>query len=117
MEAQGPGNPPAGGFPGACRNVLPRWHSAGMETAEHLAALSAEGELLARAASRIDHRATAGAHCVLRATASDLHLQLWNRPSGPVAVTGDPAVLAEWARQVRVRWGGPGPRSARPAPA
>lgn len=57
-----------------------------------------------------DADAAADADCVLRGTASDLHLLLWNRPSGPVVTTGDPDVLTAWRRQVRVRWGGPGPR-------
>jgi uncharacterized protein (TIGR03083 family) len=59
--------------------------------------------------------AAAGAECVLRGTASDLHLALWNRPSA-ASVAGDPDVLAAWRRRVRVRWSGPGPRRARPAP-
>jgi uncharacterized protein (TIGR03083 family) len=62
-----------------------------------------------------DAGAAAGADCVLRATASDLHLLLWNRPAGEVDVTGDAAVLAGWRKRIRVRWGGPGPRAARPA--
>jgi uncharacterized protein (TIGR03083 family) len=61
-----------------------------------------------------DPAAAAAAACVVRATASDLHLLLWNRPTGPIATSGDPAVLAEWRKGVRVRWGGPGPRAGRP---
>jgi uncharacterized protein (TIGR03083 family) len=57
--------------------------------------------------------AAAGAECVLRGSASDLYLRLWNRPAD-VDVSGDPAVLAAWGRRVRVRWGGPGPRRSRP---
>jgi uncharacterized protein (TIGR03083 family) len=60
-----------------------------------------------------DAAAAAGADCVLRGTPSDLHLLLWNRPAGSVRTDGDPAVLAAWRTQVRVRWGGPGPRRAR----
>lgn len=59
--------------------------------------------------------AAAGADCVLRGTASDLHLLLWNRPAGEVRTAGDPDVLAAWRRTVRVRWSGPGPRRGRPA--
>ena len=62
-----------------------------------------------------DPAAAAGAECVLRGTASDLHLLLWNRPAAAVETTGDPDVLAAWRKSVRVRWGGPGPRRARPA--
>jgi hypothetical protein len=58
--------------------------------------------------------AAADAECVLRATASDLHLLLWNRPTGEVDVAGDPAVLDDWRRRIRIRWGGPDPR--RPDP-
>jgi len=50
---------------------------------------------------------------VLRGTASDLHLLLWNRPAGEIETTGDPAVLADWRKRIRVRWGGPGPRRSR----
>lgn len=57
-----------------------------------------------------DAAAATAADCVLRGTASDLHLLLWNRPSGPVETTGDPDVLTAWRHQVRVRWSGPGPR-------
>jgi uncharacterized protein (TIGR03083 family) len=60
--------------------------------------------------------AAATAQCVARGTASDLHLLLWNRPSA-AEVGGDPDVLGAWRRRVRVRWGGPGPRGARPEPA
>jgi len=62
-----------------------------------------------------DPAAAAGADCVLRATASDLHLLLWNRPAGEVRTSGNPAVLDTWAEQVRVRWGGPPPAPAAPA--
>ncbi|MFL6127489.1 MAG: maleylpyruvate isomerase family mycothiol-dependent enzyme [Mycobacteriales bacterium] len=67
--------------------------------------------------------AAAAAECVLRGTASELYLLLWNRavPADMTGgVTGDEAVLAAWRRRVRVRWGGPGPRRPRsvgPAPA
>jgi uncharacterized protein (TIGR03083 family) len=61
-----------------------------------------------------DASAAAGADCVLRGTASDLHLLLWNRPAEKVETTGDPAVLADWRTRIRVRWGGPGPRRGRP---
>lgn len=64
---------------------------------------------------RPDPAAAAGADCALRGTASDLHLLLWNRPAGDVETVGDPDVLAAWRKSVRVRWGGPGPRAARPA--
>jgi uncharacterized protein (TIGR03083 family) len=60
-----------------------------------------------------DPTAAATAECVVRGTASDLHLLLWNRPAGPIETTGDPAVLHEWRTGVRVRWSGPGPRAAR----
>jgi uncharacterized protein (TIGR03083 family) len=60
-----------------------------------------------------DRAAAAGADCVLRGTASDLHLLLWNRPAADVETTGDPDVLADWRGRVRVRWGGPGPRRGR----
>jgi uncharacterized protein (TIGR03083 family) len=59
-----------------------------------------------------DATAAADADCVLRGTASDLHLLLWNRPATAVETTGDPDVLADWRRRVRVRWGGPGPRTS-----
>jgi uncharacterized protein (TIGR03083 family) len=62
-----------------------------------------------------DPAAAAGADCVLRGTASDLHLLLWNRPAGPVTTQGDPGVLEDWRRTIRVRWGGSGPRAGRPA--
>jgi uncharacterized protein (TIGR03083 family) len=52
--------------------------------------------------------AAAGAECVVRGTASDLYLLLWNR-AGAASVDGDAEVLAAWRRRVRVRWGGPGP--------
>jgi uncharacterized protein (TIGR03083 family) len=64
---------------------------------------------------RPDPDAAAGADCVLRGTASDLHLLLWNRPAGSVDTAGDPDVLAAWRTSIRVRWSGPGPRRARPA--
>jgi uncharacterized protein (TIGR03083 family) len=57
-----------------------------------------------------DPGAAAGADCVLRGTASDLHLLLWGRPAGAVDTAGDPDVLAAVRRSVRVRWGGPDPR-------
>jgi uncharacterized protein (TIGR03083 family) len=60
-----------------------------------------------------DPAAAAGADLVLRGTASDLHLLLWNRPAGPVETAGDPAALADWRTRVHVRWGGPGPRRSR----
>jgi uncharacterized protein (TIGR03083 family) len=57
----------------------------------------------------------AAAECVLRGSASDLHLLLWNRlETRALEVTGDAEVLQRWRKQVRVRWGGPGPRRARP---
>jgi uncharacterized protein (TIGR03083 family) len=61
-----------------------------------------------------DPAAAAGAECVLRGTASDLHLLLWNRPADAVEIAGDAALLADWRTRIRVRWGGPGPRRARP---
>jgi uncharacterized protein (TIGR03083 family) len=61
-----------------------------------------------------DAAAAVGADCVLRGTASDLHLLLWNRPAGEVETSGDPAALAGWREGIRVRWGGPGPRRGRP---
>jgi uncharacterized protein (TIGR03083 family) len=60
-----------------------------------------------------DAAAAAGADLLLRGTASDLHLLLWNRPAGEIETTGDPAVLADWRTRIRVRWGGPGPRRSR----
>jgi len=60
-----------------------------------------------------DAAAAAGADLVLRGTASDLHLLLWNRPAGEIETTGDPAVLVDWRTRIRVRWGGPGPRRSR----
>ena len=60
-----------------------------------------------------DAAAAAGADLVLRGTASDLHLLLWNRPAGEIETTGDAAVLADWRTRIRVRWGGPGPRRSR----
>ena len=59
--------------------------------------------------------AAAGAECVVRGTASDLYLLLWNR-AAVAEIGGDPEVLAAWSKRVRVRWGGPGPRGARPGP-
>ena len=76
-----------------------------------LAHVGAEGSRPERSAA-----AAGAAECVVRGTASDLHLLLWNRPSGAV-VDGDADVLAAWRKRVRVRWGGPGPRRARPGPA
>jgi uncharacterized protein (TIGR03083 family) len=61
-----------------------------------------------------DRAAAADADCVVRGTASDLHLLLWNRPAVEVETTGDPTVLADWRERIRVRWRGPGPRRARP---
>jgi uncharacterized protein (TIGR03083 family) len=61
-----------------------------------------------------DAAAAAGADLVLRGTASDLHLLLWNRPASEIESTGDPAVLTDWRTRIRVRWGGPGPRRGRP---
>ena len=61
-----------------------------------------------------DAAAAAGADCVLRGTASDLHLLLWNRPAGQVETAGDAAALDGWRSGIRVRWGGPGPRRGRP---
>ncbi len=76
----------------------------------------ADGGWLVRAGSEPvrDATAAAGADCVLRGTASDLHLLLWNRPTSDVETAGDPAVLADWRARIRVRWGGPGPRRGRP---
>jgi hypothetical protein len=52
---------------------------------------------------------------VVRGTASDLYLFLWNRTDATdVDVSGDDGVLPAWRKRVRVRWGGPGPRRARP---
>ena len=67
----------------------------------------------ARPAPVRDPAAAAGADCVLRGTASDLHLLLWNRPAGGVETTGDPRSAGRWRTRVRVRWGGPGPRRPR----
>ena len=61
-----------------------------------------------------DAAAAVDADLVLRGTASDLHLLLWNRPAGEIESSGDPAVLADWRTRIRVRWGGPGPRRGRP---
>ncbi|HEY6744429.1 MAG TPA: maleylpyruvate isomerase family mycothiol-dependent enzyme [Mycobacteriales bacterium] len=94
-----PSKKPAGG-PGRTLGVLPTDADAGW-----LVRLGTPPER--------DPAAAAGADCVLRGTASDLHLLLWNRPAGPVDASGDPAVLADWRKQVRVRWSGPGPRRGR----
>lgn len=60
-------------------------------------------------------QAAAGAECVVRGTASDLYLLLWNRAdAAAVDVSGDTGVLPAWRKRVRVRWSGPGPRRSRP---
>lgn len=45
----------------------------------------------------------AGTDVTVRGRSSDLYLWLWNRPC-EATVDGDPAVAAQWARTVRVRW-------------
>jgi uncharacterized protein (TIGR03083 family) len=45
------------------------------------------------------------ADCVIRGSASDLYLFLWNRAEADIDLSGDPAVLALWKSGVRVRWG------------
>lgn len=45
------------------------------------------------------------ADTVLRATAEQLYLALWNRaPLAPLRASGDPALLAEWPNLLAVRW-------------
>ena len=47
------------------------------------------------------------ADCVISASASDLHLFLWNRlDQSGVHVTGDAALLDKWRNSVTIRWGG-----------
>lgn len=47
------------------------------------------------------------AECVISATASDLHLFLWNRADrSTLHVTGDTALLDKWRDSVTIRWGG-----------
>jgi len=46
------------------------------------------------------------ADCVISATASDLHLFLWNRvDQSKVHVTGDASLLDQWRDSVTIRWG------------
>jgi uncharacterized protein (TIGR03083 family) len=53
---------------------------------------------------------TPGAECAVRATASDLHLLLWNRlDHRELEVSGDRSALDAWRGTVRVRWAGPPP--------
>jgi uncharacterized protein (TIGR03083 family) len=76
---------------------------------------SDQGWLVRPGAEPIRDAAAAGdADLVVRGTASDLHLLLWNRPTGEIETSGDPAVLTDWRTRIRVRWGGPGPRRGRP---
>lgn len=48
----------------------------------------------------------AASDCLVAATASNLYLQLWNRPVAPGAlgVIGDVSVLAQFSQSVQVRW-------------
>jgi uncharacterized protein (TIGR03083 family) len=72
--------------------------------------VSAAGSAPVRSAA-----AAAGGECVVRGPASDLYLLLWNRvDAAGMEVSGDDGVLSAWRKRVRVRWGGPGPRRARP---
>ncbi len=50
-------------------------------------------------------RGHARADCAVRATASDLHLLLWNRcaPDG-LEVLGDLSLLQLWRDKVAIRW-------------
>jgi uncharacterized protein (TIGR03083 family) len=57
------------------------------------------------------------AECVVRSSASDLYLLLWNRiDADRLVVDGDRAVLDGWRDAVRVRWTGPPPPGTTPAP-
>lgn len=47
------------------------------------------------------------ADCVISASASDLHLFLWNRlDQSKIHITGDAALLDQWRDSVTIRWGG-----------
>ena len=49
--------------------------------------------------------AAAGRSCEVSGPGSDVYLLLWNRePARPPDVRGDPALLATWRDQMRVRW-------------
>jgi uncharacterized protein (TIGR03083 family) len=48
----------------------------------------------------------APADCVVRGSASDLYLLLWNRgATDALEVDGDAALLDQWRESVRIRWG------------
>ncbi len=54
----------------------------------------------------------APADCTVHATASDLHLFLWNRlPAEGVSVQGDASLLDRWREVARITWSRPRTRS------
>ncbi|HYZ57056.1 MAG TPA: hypothetical protein VE733_26635 [Streptosporangiaceae bacterium] len=83
-----------------------------METSEHIAALRAEGNLLALAAERAGPDAPvpagdapAGSGCELTGPPAVLYLLLWNRRgTDGLELRGDTRVLDTWSRLMQVTW-------------